>query len=133
MSDMLKSATGRELPKKLDGNEAVYAEGSALFQAENNSILIPRRISCCDIKRELEAATSKFVFVKETAFTDYILAYLPNGFKHVFLIRDPTKVYKSFRKVMTGMYHHSEDDMGNDIMQNDTLKLRPMTWYQEQH
>ncbi|XP_041483802.1 uncharacterized protein LOC121430554 [Lytechinus variegatus] len=132
-SGMFESATGRELPRKLDGNEAVYAEALEVFKSETNGILVPRRISCCDIKRDLETTTSKFVFVKEMAFTDYILEYLPNGFKYVFLIREPAKVYKSFRIGVKEMFYFNKDDRPIDIIHDDTSNLRPMTWYEQQH
>ncbi|XP_063956430.1 uncharacterized protein LOC135154298 [Lytechinus pictus] len=129
-SGMLKSATGRELPRGLEGNEAVYAEAITAFVKEFNGILIPRRISCCEIKRDLETTNSEFVFLKEVAFlTDYILEYLPQGFKHVFLIREPTKVYKSYRKGALRLLH--VDDV--DIIQYDPAQLRPMLWYEQQH
>ncbi|XP_054755471.2 uncharacterized protein LOC129261432 [Lytechinus pictus] len=129
-SGILKSATGRELPRNLDGNEAVYAEAITVFTKAFSGILMPKRISCCEIKRELETTKSRFVFIKEMAYlTEYILEYLPNGFKHVFLIRDPTKVYKSFRKGVLGLMH--VDDC--DIVRDDPIELRPMLWYEQQH
>nr|XP_054752540.1 uncharacterized protein LOC129258265 [Lytechinus pictus] len=130
---IFKSATGRDLPKKLEGNEAVYAEVVEVFKKETNSTLIPKRISCCEIKRDLETTKSRFVFIKEMAFTDYILEYLPEGFKHVFLIREPTKVYTSFRKglMALGMFNINEDDV--DVIRDDKAQIQPMSWYKEQH
>ncbi|XP_063955573.1 uncharacterized protein LOC135154190 [Lytechinus pictus] len=63
------------------------------------------------------------------AFTDHILEYLPQGFKHVFLIRDPTQVYKSFRKGACKFLH--EDDV--DIIQFNPAEIRPLAWYEQQH
>ncbi|XP_003723485.2 uncharacterized protein LOC100889781 [Strongylocentrotus purpuratus] len=135
VSGVFHSATGRVLPKKLAGNETVYEEALAVWKQETDSILNPKRISCYDIKRDLESTKSKLVFIKEMAYiTDYVQEYLPQGFKYVFLTREPTRVFTSFRKSIqaSGMFHRTEGPI-LDIIREDPANIRPMSWYEKQH
>ena len=54
------------------------------------------------IKRALENTTSKNVFVKDmgSSITEGYHQYLPKGYKHTFLIRNPTHSIFSYRKAM---------------------------------
>ncbi|XP_072165511.1 uncharacterized protein [Diadema setosum] len=59
------------------------------------------RLQYPNVKRKLEQSDWKYVFVKDqsSGMTDERLRmYLPAGFKHAFLIRNPFLVYNSLRK-----------------------------------
>ena len=62
-----------------------------------------------DIKHRLESDKSRYVFVKEQAFAmDSPRAYklIPAGFKHTFLIRDPSRAFTSHRRgIIADMQH----------------------------
>ena len=54
-----------------------------------------------EVKRKLESTTSKYVLVKEAILRppdQQLMKNIPSGYRHVFLIRDPTLVYHSYRK-----------------------------------
>ena len=55
------------------------------------------------VKHRLEQATSKHVFVKDMGFCvpKDGLQYLPLGYKHTFLIRNPLRTIYSYRKSIT--------------------------------
>ena len=90
-----------------------------------------------DIKRDLENAKSKYVFIKEMSFViDFFQDYLPQGFRYVFLIREPSRVYFSFRKggQSTKIVLGKPDREGElDIIRDDPMKMLPMLWYEKQH
>ena len=55
------------------------------------------------MQRRLEQVTSKHVFVKDHApgvEGNDILQYLPKGYKHTFLIRNPLRILYSYREIM---------------------------------
>ena len=54
------------------------------------------------VKRRLEHATSKHVFVKDMSIgvTKDTYEYLPEGYKHTFLIRNPLRTIYSYREEM---------------------------------
>ncbi|XP_022108804.1 uncharacterized protein LOC110989035 [Acanthaster planci] len=55
------------------------------------------------VKRQLEAhyPGKRFVFAKEMAYCiDGKFEYLPEGYRHIFLIRNPVKVFQSFKRIL---------------------------------
>ncbi|XP_072164611.1 uncharacterized protein [Diadema setosum] len=67
----------------------------------------PSRLAYSTMKETLESTQSKYVFVKDMASgvaTDDTRQYLPSGFKHTFLIRNPFRSINSYRKAMFAQF-----------------------------
>ncbi|XP_054768972.2 uncharacterized protein LOC129276610 [Lytechinus pictus] len=145
-SKMFESAMmGRKLPFKLVGNEKDYERMIEIWNANPMMVsadrkLIPRRISCHDIKQDLQNATSKYIFHKEMGYiVDHVQDYLPEGFRYVFLIREPSRVFASFRKSILAA-KASQDQNKNymhedkfDIVRDDGIGVRPKSWYEKEY
>ncbi|XP_003729044.2 uncharacterized protein LOC100891992 [Strongylocentrotus purpuratus] len=60
------------------------------------------RLPYGSVKRRLEASSTKHVFVKDMAFamTDGYRQFLPKGYRHTFLIRNPHRSILSYRRSM---------------------------------
>ena len=71
------------------------------------------------LKRHLEHSTSKHVFVKDIGFCvpEDTLQYLPRGYKHTFLIRNPLRFISSWRKLMI-TFSESAGLLESEIIQN---------------
>ncbi|XP_063959222.1 uncharacterized protein LOC135154912 [Lytechinus pictus] len=129
-----ETATGRKLPLKLDGNETAYEEAKDVWFKTTNMKIYPRRVSCHDIQEEVETTKSRFVLMKEMCqYKDYAQDYLPRDFRYVFVTREPTRAYASFRKVLltTGLFVPADKKL--DIIRDDPSNTRPMSWYESQH
>ncbi|XP_071490055.1 uncharacterized protein [Diadema antillarum] len=99
-SKELQAATGQEIPMELEGNEAIFAKTTELMRKMTNSNVITERIVFSKLKPRLESSKSKHVFVKDMCFAlnEKTLRYLPDGYRHTFLIRTPERTIQSFRK-----------------------------------
>lgn len=64
-------------------------------------------ISYANVKPRLEAAKGRYVFVKDMclAMNEKTHRYLPEGFRHTFLIRTPERALQSFRN---SYFHHTK-------------------------
>nr|XP_054767197.1 uncharacterized protein LOC129274410 [Lytechinus pictus] len=142
-SNVFESVVGRRLPFQLDGNEKDYDKMSELFNAMSiGRKIIQRRASFFDIKQDLENASSKYVVNKDIAHT-YALEYLPRGFRYVFLTREPSRVFASYRKSRilaaapsmpeSRQPEHATDERVFDIIRDDVASIRPKSWYEKQH
>ncbi|XP_072167446.1 uncharacterized protein [Diadema setosum] len=92
-------------PLEYDGNEEFYTDFARAFDGQFIDIAHPELLSPAMIKKKLDCIDPavRFVFVKDMGFgiPPSRFRYLPDkesGFRHLFLIRHPVKVYKSFRK-----------------------------------
>nr|XP_054771364.1 uncharacterized protein LOC129279294 [Lytechinus pictus] len=95
--------TGEEIPMDYEGNEERAQEAATKLERLAGSKVDPERIMYGHVKRKMESSTSKYILAKEGAFIfpdDKSRQYLPKGFKHVFLIRDPYRIFDSYRKAM---------------------------------
>ncbi|XP_071487972.1 uncharacterized protein [Diadema antillarum] len=105
-SKELQKATGQEAPMELEGNEAIFAKATELMRVKTRSNVITERIVFSNVKPRLESSKSKHVFVKDMCFAlnEKTRRYLPDGYRHTFLIRTPERTIQSFRKAY---YDHS--------------------------
>ncbi|XP_063965055.1 uncharacterized protein LOC135156456 [Lytechinus pictus] len=141
-SNMFESVVGRRLPSQLEGNEKDYDQMSELFNAMSiGRKIIQRRASFLDIKQDLENASSKYVFNKDMAYS-FVQEYLPRGFRYVFLTREPSRVFASYRKSILAaapsipeshLPEHATDERMFDIIRDDVASTRPKSWYEKQH
>nr|XP_054771342.1 uncharacterized protein LOC129279275 [Lytechinus pictus] len=127
-----ENKTGNQMPMEYEGNEDTAREAAELFMARlQGSRLVPERVVFGNLMKEFQASNSKYIFAKEgyLAFPDKrSRQYIPPGFKHVFLIRDPVAVFTSYRKnsyreltrtgVRTG---DPKDEEAFDIEYDDTI------------
>ena len=87
-----------------------------------------------DIKEEVTNATDQYVFIKEMAYElDSFRSSLPEGLKHTFLIRDPSRCFASYRKGLAKRYSGILQSRDFDIVQNDIMNVKPMSWYETQY
>ncbi|XP_054771198.2 uncharacterized protein LOC129279111 [Lytechinus pictus] len=101
-----ENRTGDKMPLEYEGNEEKVREATKLFGRLSGTDLVPERVVYDYVKKDIERSTSKYIFAKEgyLAFEDKATRpYLPSGFKHVFFIRDPYRLYTSYR---IAMYKH---------------------------
>ena len=95
-------------------------------------------LSFTQIKEDIESAKSRYVFIKEMAAHNYdpLDTFLPRGFKHTFLIREPSRVYKSARGTTGNMLRETGlvgRDTEYDMVRDDPFDAQPMTWFERQH
>eukprot|EP00057_Strongylocentrotus_purpuratus_P003960 XP_003727732.2 PREDICTED: uncharacterized protein LOC100890490 [Strongylocentrotus purpuratus] len=96
-------ATGEVMPMEYDGNEEQAQQAASIVGRLVGCKVHADRIMYGNVKPRMEASTSKYMVAKEgcAAFPDEkSRKYIPTGFKHVFFIRDPYRVFSSFRKAM---------------------------------
>ncbi|XP_041478895.1 uncharacterized protein LOC121426603 [Lytechinus variegatus] len=96
-----KQLMGVDLPNEYEGNEEVYRRvADYLRERRLGNTTKPENISYAFIGRQLEASTSRHVLVKDFALTvnQDQRQFIPKGFKHIFLIRHPLRVFASTRK-----------------------------------
>nr|XP_054771341.1 uncharacterized protein LOC129279274 [Lytechinus pictus] len=97
--------TGENLPMEYKGNEEKARHAADILQPLlGGGTVKPDQLMYGNVKRKIESSASKCVLVKEGYFAfpdEKSRDYLPAGFKHVFLIRDPYKVLTSYKKAMT--------------------------------
>ncbi|XP_071483452.1 uncharacterized protein [Diadema antillarum] len=102
-----KKMYGENLPLVYKGNEKVLAKAAEHLGGITRSNLEPSRLAYSTMKETLESTQSKYVFVKDMASgvaSDDTRKFLPSGFKHTFLIRNPIRSINSFRKAMFAQF-----------------------------
>ncbi|XP_071499702.1 uncharacterized protein [Diadema antillarum] len=102
-----KGSCGEDLPMTYEGNEEAVEKAADLVGAETHTRLDPKRLAYASIKKELESATGKYVFVKDMGVgmgSGHTFQYLPSGFKHTFLIRHPVRCINSGRKATFALF-----------------------------
>ncbi|XP_071498151.1 uncharacterized protein [Diadema antillarum] len=100
-ANVYKQAVGRDLPKVYDGNEEAIASAAEILSNIVGSKIEADRIAFSAVKKALESTTAKYVIVKDMAFgvrDKDSRAYIPAGYRHVFLIRHPVRAYSSYRR-----------------------------------
>ncbi|XP_041461813.1 uncharacterized protein LOC121413116 [Lytechinus variegatus] len=113
-----------ELPPELDGNEEKYHGAlkamNSMFQMVPGGVKNPNLylISLKGIQQTLENSQSKIVVVKDMASGIHgHFNFIPTGFRHVFLIRDPRQVFPSLRKLFVGFLKLDEEAMAKADIQ----------------
>eukprot|EP00057_Strongylocentrotus_purpuratus_P011233 XP_011665707.1 PREDICTED: uncharacterized protein LOC105438976 [Strongylocentrotus purpuratus] len=94
-----KQQLDHDLPAEYEGNEEIYKRMADHFR-EIGLMNTTRQenLSYASIGRFLEQSVSRHVLVKDMALSPEQYKFIPKGFKHIFLIRHPLRVYNSFRK-----------------------------------
>ncbi|XP_071490720.1 uncharacterized protein [Diadema antillarum] len=98
-----KAYCGEDLPKIYVGHEEALDKACQILSADAQSRLEPKRLAHASIKEMLETATTSHVFVKDMASGIAGcngFQYIPSGFKHTFLIRNPVRAINSYRQAM---------------------------------
>ena len=96
-----------------------------------------------EIKQDLEEAEDQYVLSKGNFMyvtnhdLEVISSYLPAGFRHAFLIRDPWRVYKSARKSFVTLQYAFASDWdfnanGYDMVRDDKVH-HPLYWFERQY
>ncbi|XP_071504565.1 uncharacterized protein [Diadema antillarum] len=95
---------GSELPTAYEGHEEAFAKAAQLISkmaVTPEGIIDPKRLAFEGVKSRLEKSNIKYVFVKDMTLAmaePKYRRYLPNGYRHAFLIRRPAPVIASYRK-----------------------------------
>ncbi|XP_041453302.1 uncharacterized protein LOC121406336 [Lytechinus variegatus] len=89
------------LPLDYDGNEKTFEQAASAIGDMMSCKVHPEHLAYGSLKQLLEKDASPCVFVKDLAqaMNKDKIQYLPQGYKYVFLIRHPLRVFYSFRKV----------------------------------
>ncbi|XP_071478608.1 uncharacterized protein [Diadema antillarum] len=120
----LKHATGQDIPMELEGNEEIFAKATELISKMTGSNVYTERIVYSKLKGRLEAAKGKYVFVKDMCLgvSPKTRRYLPDGYRHTFLIRTPERTLYSFRN---SYYKHllSHGQLSGDAADPDKFHL----------
>nr|XP_054771284.1 uncharacterized protein LOC129279207 [Lytechinus pictus] len=101
-----EAQTGDDMPMNYDGNEEKVLEAIKRYGSLINTDLVPERVVYSDVNKAIQSSDKKYIFVKEAymAFPDEkSRQYLPTGFRHVFLIREPYRLLASYRDAL---YRH---------------------------
>ncbi|XP_003730265.2 uncharacterized protein LOC100893046 [Strongylocentrotus purpuratus] len=99
-----RRAHGRELPTSYAGNETKFTEAARLLSKVAlmpAGVIDPERLAYEGVKERLESSTSKYVIVKDMALSmsdKKYRRYLPDGFTHAYLIREPAAAITSYRR-----------------------------------
>ncbi|XP_063970091.1 uncharacterized protein LOC129283060 [Lytechinus pictus] len=131
-----------DIPMEYEGNEEEAEKGAKLFERIVRSKIEPDRIMYGKVKERIEASTSKYLVTKEMfiAFPDEkTRRYLPTGFLHVFLIRDPYRVFSSYRRAIykqlqdVGLRTGDPEDMESFDLRTDDPSIDPSTMFTGMH
>ncbi|XP_003727377.1 uncharacterized protein LOC100887840 [Strongylocentrotus purpuratus] len=96
---IIKQQLDLDLPTEYEGNEEIYKRMTDHFRETGQSnVTRQENLSYASIGRFLDQSVSRHVLVKDMALTPDEYKFLPKGFKHIFLIRHPLRVYNSLRK-----------------------------------
>ncbi|XP_071483415.1 uncharacterized protein [Diadema antillarum] len=124
-----KASCGEDIPMMYEGNEEALAEAAQFVSTAAGSRVEPKRLAYGSVKEMLETATSKHVFVKDMGagmVPSNALQYIPKGYKHTFLIRDPIRSISSYRQAMYTQFlqlglleGESADERTYDIERDD--------------
>ncbi|XP_071477283.1 uncharacterized protein [Diadema antillarum] len=129
--------TGEDLPAEYCGNEAAYAKAAELMVNLKHFKASPERMGYGDVKRQIESDDSKYVFVKDQAhgvFSERARQFVPAGFNHVFLIRDPTRVFSSIQNAMVRILGERGENTDNlNIFRDDPCIYEHLELYKAQH
>ncbi|XP_071479209.1 uncharacterized protein, partial [Diadema antillarum] len=101
-----KANLNEELPLDYAGHEKAFQKVVDLLEILEEKKLEPERLPYAVVKRQLESTTSKHVIVKDIglAVAEGLFDYLPDGFKHTFLIRHPVRYISSYRRAAYKQY-----------------------------
>ncbi|XP_054771771.2 uncharacterized protein LOC129279694 [Lytechinus pictus] len=135
--------TGEDLPMEYEGNEETMKQAASTLGSVVGGKVEADRIMYGNIKTKMESSTSKYQLVKEGVVSlsdDKVWQYLPKGFKHVFLIRDPHTVFSSYRKAL---YNHlvsvglrkgdAADEREFDLKKDDILVRNSNEYFSMMH
>ncbi|XP_072171121.1 uncharacterized protein [Diadema setosum] len=115
---------GGKLPTDREGNEEVCQKVADKLTEIAMTRYNPDYISYGSVKRLLERSTSPHVFVKDIGYgCDDGIRFLPEGFKHTFLIRHPWRVLPSYRRAMYKL-HGQLGEIDQDIVTEDKFDLK---------
>ncbi|XP_071498150.1 uncharacterized protein [Diadema antillarum] len=139
-ASLYKIASGRDAPLVYEGNEEAIASAAEILSSVIGSKVEADRIAYATVKKELESASGKYVLIKDMAFAvrdDSTRAYIPAGFRHVFLVRHPVRAYSSYRKACLKMAKRLKseeevDDLSFDVEIED-IALPSKTFYEDLH
>ncbi|XP_072168035.1 uncharacterized protein [Diadema setosum] len=139
-ASLYKIASGQDAPLVYEGNEEAIASAAEILSSVIGSKVEADRIAYATVKKELESANGKYVLVKDMAFAvrdDSTRAYIPTGFRHVFLVRHPVRAYSSYRKACLKMAKRLKaegevDDLSFDVEIED-IALPSKTFYEDLH
>ncbi|XP_054768591.2 uncharacterized protein LOC129276200 [Lytechinus pictus] len=100
-----KYQTQLDIPMEYLGNEEIFQKVKGMIDILANTPFEADRLPYGSIKHLLEDSTAKHVFAKDMgmAMTEGYREYLPNGYRHTFLIRHPYRALLSYRKMV---YNH---------------------------
>ncbi|XP_054768592.2 uncharacterized protein LOC129276201 [Lytechinus pictus] len=90
------------IPTEYEGNEEIFQKAKEMLDVLSQTKNEADRLPYGSVKRRLEASTAKHVFVKDMAFAvpDGYHQFLPKGYRHTLLIRNPFRSIHSYRKSM---------------------------------
>nr|XP_054751565.1 uncharacterized protein LOC129257298 [Lytechinus pictus] len=97
----VKQMYGFELPNKYEGSEEMFKDvADKIREFGLGTITKPEYLSYASIGHQLEESSSRHVLVKDMALavSHDQKKFIPKGFKHIFLIRHPLRVFNSTRK-----------------------------------
>ncbi|XP_072180796.1 uncharacterized protein [Diadema setosum] len=130
-----KKESNNDIPKDFKGHENIY---HGLAQNMRARIpfpvkIYPELLAFGGIKPDLESSTSRTVVVKEMAVAIHdSYDYIPSGFRHVILIRDPRRVIPSFRKMLLDFKGMDAGDTSSNMEEvHDTYPT--LHWYGEMY
>lgn len=87
-------------------------------------------------KRLLESTESRNVLVKDMALAMHdtnTRQYIPTGYRHVFVIRHPARVFSSYRNLCLLERSADEKNATNFNLENDSILTDPNTYYSGVH
>ncbi|XP_071494404.1 uncharacterized protein [Diadema antillarum] len=95
-----KRFSGGDIPKVYEGNEEAFDTAARIVSADTGSYMDPKRLAYASVKKMLETSSSKHVFVKDmgSGVADDNFRFLPEGYQHTFLIRNPIRFINSYRR-----------------------------------
>nr|XP_054762264.1 uncharacterized protein LOC129268791 [Lytechinus pictus] len=122
---LYRAETGKDLPPEYTAeNAGEFAAAVRLFVEQlgvSPSSIEPERIAYGSVKQRLDSTQSKFVLVKDmsVALRDETLRkYIPSGYQHVFLIREPMSAFHSYRKACI-IRDKPKDESSYDVVRDD--------------
>ncbi|XP_071481504.1 uncharacterized protein [Diadema antillarum] len=128
-----KKMSNIDLPKELTGNEAIFHGIAQSIQARfpSRPKVNAELLAYGGIKQNLEDSATRTVVVKDMAVAIHDwYDYIPSGFRHVILIRDPRRVVPSFRKMIID--YRKLDPNDNSIDLEEVHPSYPtLNWYGE--
>ncbi|XP_063951913.1 uncharacterized protein LOC129280600 [Lytechinus pictus] len=130
-------ATGEDIPMTYEGNEEKAQQAATIFKPFVGCEIEPSRILFADVQQKIESSDSRYILAKEGGFIfldDKSRQYIPRGFQHVFLIRDPYKVFTSYKKAIIS--HMTQLGLWNGDaelfnLEKDDAILNPREFFRE--